>query len=467
MFGTLSSGTDMFAIVLNELVDFWETEYDVQLWQYHSFACESDAAKAAFLNSQLAEPTCIFLDNADLSGSKAPCLRHGNDGCVVPHSRMGAAGFTCKSRSSLNVNRSLHKGCVQKGSAETGVSWGHTHSFLDAHHPDSFLLENVESLGQEVPDSSETDAEFIVRELRQLGYGTVLQIVTQARRYGSKASRKRLFWLAVLSDEPGLEEIMRDIIKQAVFDDEDADHWEQLLLPRSLHSLDVTIPGDEMIGAKFDKMLYKAEHMQFYDDAKLEWPAPRLGETALTSCLHLDQRSYEVVFFLHYTYPYQPDADDRQCEFIDCNMSLKRLTPDGPRRSSPWRKNEMPSFTGSGTYIMRWAVAKCGSSSDLTPSQDMAVLFEGPSNEVKLRQVDGLELMQFIGYHMTYMRDPWPDHELCTSLAGNAFSGFNLIPLIMALTAVVKPDCKFTRRSVPKPSMAIHVADDDDSYFSP
>jgi hypothetical protein len=379
---------------------------------------------------------------------------------------MGAAGFTCKSRSNLNVNRSLNKGCVQKGTADTGESWCHAHSFLDAHHPDSFLLENVESLGQEVPESSETDAEFIVRELRQLGYGSVLQIITQARRYGSKAARKRLFWLAVLSDEPGLEDIMRDIIMQAVVEDEDTDHWEQFLLPPSLRALDVTTPGDDMVGAKYDKMLYKTEHMQFYDDAKLEWPAPRQITIAVTSCSHLDQRSYEVVVFLHNAHPYQPGAFP-QYEFIDCNMSLKRLAPDGPRSSSPWRKNELPTFTGSGMYIMRWGVLSNKTSADLTPSQDMAALFEGPSVEVKLRQVDGLELMQFIGYHVTYMNEPWPTHDLCTSLAGNAFSGFNLIPPIMAMTAVVKPDCTFTRRIVPKPYVSIHVADDDADQLSP
>ena len=55
--------------------------------------------------------------------------------------------------------------------------------------------------------------------------------------------------------------------------------------------------------------------------------------------------------------------------------------------------------------------------------------------------------MQILGYDMRYTRKEFPSHKVCTSLAGNAFSGFAIAPIIIAMTAVIKPDSQWSRKT--------------------
>lgn len=179
---------------------------------------EIDEAKAAWLAKQVSDPdVCLFKDNATLCNERAPCRLHvaGTGlGCRVPHSRLLLAGFSCKSRSSLNKSASKNVGCVQRGEELTGESWttvfnhaprlGSDRLFRShvavcaclvslpdfevrtskcarclacqtawqvcisaakvcAHHPDGLVLENLTSLKADVPDSDVSDAEYIAR----------------------------------------------------------------------------------------------------------------------------------------------------------------------------------------------------------------------------------------------------------------------------------------------------------------
>ena len=80
---------------------------------------------------------------------------------------------------------------------------------------------------------------------------------------------------------------------------------------------------------------------------------------------------------------------------------------------------------------------------------DDSALVSEPELEVHIRQLDGAELTQIIGYDGTYLRPGtnWPDHATCTSFAGNAFSGFAIVPCLIALMAVVEPDCAWSRKT--------------------
>ena len=81
---------------------------------------------------------------------------------------------------------------MQKGTDLTGESWAAVYEFLLAHHPDAFIGENVMNLKSEVPGSDETHAQYITRKLQEAGYGTIEMFVLDARRFGSRALRRRL-----------------------------------------------------------------------------------------------------------------------------------------------------------------------------------------------------------------------------------------------------------------------------------
>ena len=226
-FGTLSSGTDICMKVVEQLVEFWEDQYDIKVPYTQAFAVEADNAKANWLAKQIfsqggevkhqsTNNTCIYYDNSDMCNSSARCRVHEMQvptGCCVKHCRVVAAGFTCKARSSLNCRVKETRGCVQKGTEGTGESWAAVYGFIMAHHPDAFIGENVMNLNSDVPGSQETDAQYITRKLREAGYGTVELFALDAPRYGSRALRRRLYWLALLGEDRGRGVLLQSMIK--------------------------------------------------------------------------------------------------------------------------------------------------------------------------------------------------------------------------------------------------------------
>ena len=109
LFGTMSSGSDIFAVVIEELQEFWAAEYHVDVRFRHAFSCELDKHKSAFLLTQICPRSCLFGDNEHMGKTSAQCKRHGVD-CTIPHIRIGAAGFSCQSRASCNPSRASNVG---------------------------------------------------------------------------------------------------------------------------------------------------------------------------------------------------------------------------------------------------------------------------------------------------------------------------------------------------------------------
>lgn len=85
----------------------------------------------------------------------------------------------------------------------------------------------------------------------------------------------------------------------------------------------------------------------------------------------------------------------------------------------------------------------------LRPPADTDMAVVESEFDVHVRQLDGAELMQIIGFSAASLRHTteFPSHALCTSLAGNAFSAYAIAPCLTALLAAVQPDCAWQRKS--------------------
>lgn len=160
---------------------------------------------------------------------------------------------------------------------------------------------------------------------------------------------------------------------------------------------------------------YKTDHMELFDNARMPWP-PKVHIPTLA---HLDQRALEVVVYCNEQFPF--DMAFQGAEYMDFNPSLARLVGrDGT--TNPWSRG-MPTLVGSGQYAYRRA--------HVDP-------IDG-SVQVKVEQLDGLELLQAIGFDQSYMHGPAASHEVCSSMAGNAFSAFALGPLVIGMLQAVMP----------------------------
>ena len=117
-------------------------------------------------------------------------------------------------------------------------------------------------------------------------------------------------------------------------------------------------------------------------------------------------------------------------ELMDGNFSLTRSV-DVAGDKNLW-KRVMPTVTGSGLYIVRAGILKerCDNVGTAAEQDPLVVA----------RQVDGLELLNIIGFDTSYFASPYvPGQKLATSWAGNAFSGYAVGPVFMAALSAPMP----------------------------
>lgn len=397
---TACSGSDVLLLVLNQLIVYWSKQFGVSLSCRHVFSCERDKDAQAFLLSQFPRMEALIENIRDLDQEWAPTI-HGTASGLLQMDKVDifAAGFSCKARSKLNCNRAAAD-CVQNGTACTGETFSHLAAYISRHRPRCVLLENVSDLA-EVSETGISDSDYIVQFFLSIGY-VCRPYPIEARKYGSLPRRFRLYWLAF---ESGAAEYL-DVAQQtldAMADTVVPRPIEDYLLPVDCHQVQNRKKAVEMETREYK---WKTDHANLFDLHNLVWPPSRdLFDQRLS---HLDQRPYECVCFASMRFPYTPAGRLLlHAEYLDVNESLGRAVgPDGT--TNPW-KHTMPTMVCHGLYILRRGLP--------TP--------EGAADyKVDVRQLDGAELLGMLGFAAEHMVGGYPPHEVATSLAGNAFSGF-------------------------------------------
>ncbi len=252
------------------------------------------------------------------------------------------------------------------------------------------------------------DADFICEFLRKHKY-TVRHYKIQAPQYGSVARRERIYWLAWFD---GCERYADEA--QQVLDVMGAAKHNRSLDTILVPSADRTCEDRTPVHDNPDKTYkYKDDHMKLFEENTLAWPADR---SAYPSLSHLDQRPYECAWFAMKRWPHS--GADGPDEFMDLNLSLTRSCgPKGDK--NPW-STTLNTFTCGGVYVFRrWC----------------------PQNRVTIRQLDGLELLQGIGFDRSFLKPPADavpgaplvSHRFATKLAGNAFSAYSVGAALVAL----------------------------------
>ncbi len=291
---------------------------------------------------------------------------------------------------------------------------------------------------------------------------------------------------------PGLgrANLIKRIHSSAQLGQNSAQPWSKFFL------CDELLPFLEQLAPKEpqgnDKCDYKMEHMEACDAAQLTWP---LDRSTFPFCQHLRQQPLEIVFFCNSVWPFGASIG-MYPDFIDANQAMKRLISKGQHSSNPWKKRIMPTLTGKGQYVVRIPRAKPTSSvphcaAGSVEEQDRlglrTVSFGGvflqvrpgcsvivvppltsrcfsvrpfdlslrpskegvPDVDVAIRQVQGAELMAISGFHHTwYDPEDYVSQQLGTSFSGNAFSGFCVLPVLLALAATCHPDSAPAPRAI-------------------
>ena len=108
------------------------------------------------------------------------------------------AGFSCRSTSGLNKNRSVHSDCVATATGTTGGTFSGISKFLEKDRPHLVALENVKTIGRR-------NLESVMKLLQNLGY-LACHVLLDSKWHGLPQSRPRIYFLGILAPSELLQD---------------------------------------------------------------------------------------------------------------------------------------------------------------------------------------------------------------------------------------------------------------------
>ena len=396
----------------------------------HAFACESNPGKRAFIQAQF-QPVHVFGDVAELTQRTAMCFVK-NAPVQVPWCFFFLAGFSCKSRSSVSSKSAANVNCIQRQDmdTETSYTWEHTFAYIAKALPVIILLENITALQQKPNDGSLSDCDYIIEQLRSLGYHVVLYRF-DAECLGSRASRWRLYFIGWLVRSGALTQGPFMSMVQGQF------QWLEGFLDGFCIGplpVDWFIAVDEATLAKFEKIsqidlashrrdtgeAWQTEHMEFYREKGFAWPVElHPGSAAISKlrsqgvifqCKTLTSRQSELLFFCHQAFPRGVSCNT--VEFLDVGPSMGRLfIADGDK--SPW-KIVSQTIVGASIMCVRYK----------------------QGDVIVVRDLLGVDMFNLIGFDSSFLIQPAAiASSLLINMGGNTVSAFAVAPMIMVALA--------------------------------
>jgi hypothetical protein len=183
-FGTASvcTGTATGEITVESSIQAMSDQYGFLSSPCICFQSEKEPFKQQWLkdNNLLQRETCLFNDCTLILSGKAKCITHGCNcdflkkfaGRNSEHKRKVhsiKAGFSCKSWSRANCNFCANRSgmAMAKDELTSVKTFRSTRDIIECVMPDTFILENVNSMGDENDDSS--NLALVLKELRALG----------------------------------------------------------------------------------------------------------------------------------------------------------------------------------------------------------------------------------------------------------------------------------------------------------
>jgi hypothetical protein len=159
---------------------------------------------------------------------------------------------------------------------------------------------------------------------------------------------------------------------------------------------------------------------------------------------HMTARQAELLWLCNSIDPSASDSE--HMEFVDVNPSLGRLL--GRDKSNPW-KITASTLTGMSSMCVRYF----------------------HKDQLILRPLTGVEAISMIGWHPTFYRGyVGATQETLANLAGNAFSAFAFMPMLMVSVSglgILKEMAELAkRRPLPSPSTPVSVEASDDGESS-
>ena len=347
-------GTDLVFICTRLLLDECFALFDTRCTVSEAFSVEKDKGKQRFIMKHHGSCRMLIADTKDLGQARALNVKNNEIELIPGGLDVFCAGFSCKSRSSLNAHSSANLFCVQQQFGETGQTWKDCHDYITRATPRLIVLENVGNLESGGSSAALSDADHIIQQLAAAKYAS-RWVHVEALDHGSVARRDRIYLVGLLSGT--CTEF--DHMSAALVDLESI--LSSLHLPAfPLTSfIDVAVADPSSLKPTSTEKAPNAkcwdDHKAIYEDHGLPYPPDmsRCDPAVLPLLQGLTERAKEVVMFMCTQYP-TTCADGLTLQAIDYNFSLARV-------KRGWTTNCLPTMVGSSKAIvsdvlLRWLV---------------------------------------------------------------------------------------------------------------
>jgi site-specific DNA-cytosine methylase len=435
---SLFSGTGIDKVVLRNLDKFYEVHFGAKLKSTVVASAEIDPRKRAF-HLHEHQPGIMVSDAAEFLKPVFKNIATG-ESAVLPKANALIAGFSCTTRSSQNMHAKDNVHCVQNSDKSTAT--GDTYRIaaqiaFDNPEIEVVVLENLVNLNQKESsssagaESSMSDSEFILSDFKNNQF-TMRIFPIQCGLYGSWPQRMRNFYCALRGCSPKNDAILMQAacfldamtIGPGIFQEVLADD-DLLNLYYEDDEPDTSALVTLMDTGKKKKIQWKTDHLEIYELKGVAWP-PRLSDyNHVIDFGAMTSRMKELAILLHEVFP-PKDGDKDMVVSADFNMSAKLLLQYNEETGAcinPWKGPHIGCLTGHSRWGLRY-------------------FHKGLFH---IRCLRGIEAMRGIGWELSDYRstmddgmaDPFRcksvDDLLLLNMAGNAFSGFALAPLLSSL----------------------------------
>ena len=435
-FGTACTGTDIFAKVMEKLFLYWRLTFGLSIGHLHAVLhSEQNPKKQHFLccefDVQLMVPDCEMFHDRKVYNTVT------GDDELLPETSLYGAGFCCTDISKMNSQRKRNANNVRDKTGKTGTTLEASLTYIETQRPPLAILECVPEMENihEDDDGSkaDSDSDKVVARLEAKQF-TVLVVRFRCSRYGSRAERDR--WYAAVIDaeptrwKPRITTNFNDVFASITMPMMPIDRF----LLTEVEMLEWCDDGKYVKRGRASRILaepdWTVDHEQLYLLHKLQWP-PTDPEYKTIFDNFGREREAELVHLANNIFP---ETTVGHTMFFDCNHAASRvLKPDDQTSSedkqvklklrNPWREH-VPTLTCQSSIAMR------------------TLIEGGEGGACTITRLHGLEVMQLIGWDKSMYRasrPPWQHAtpELLADMAGNAWSGFAIAPLMTALAGAV------------------------------
>ena len=434
--GSACAGTDIWKKCWDLLLQHWQTEFQVDSRCSCEFVAEIDSSKQAFLRHQFDCHTLIA-DVAEMNTNRMFNLVSRKSEHLSWVSVLGG-GFSCKDLSRMNSQRKKHQGACRRKEGSTGETLDHLLSYISRSRPKLALLECVLDMSSTYADDEgqlTSDSDYVVERVEALNMVCVV-VEFNASDYGSRADRAR--WWALIFDAPtklkaAITQNFNEVfvnLKLPAFPIE-----RFLIQPSDLERRCSSLPygtSQRPSTRHVAEPEWKQIHEQLFLENGLTWPPVEAPIDVLRQ--HFSRpRECEVIYFANKLFP-EEELD--VARFFDANHSVERTLRCGSQKSkqadalnyaNPWRTH-VPTMTTHSSMVMRSMSASRG---------------------VCFKRIHPLEMMSLTGWALDMYRPgtdsapgPWygdetQTPELLADLAGNAWSGFAVLPILISAIGAV------------------------------